>query len=1014
MQNSRRKFLLGSAAVIGAASVAGYKDTLSAVSTLSDKGEKAEDSIYFNSPEAEYSYLDETFEPNEKYKVCATACIGCTTQCGVRVKIDRKTDKVVRVLGNPYNLLSTDPWIPYNTPIRESYTLLSQKGQFATYRSNVCARGNCVFSKIYDEFRVLKPLKRVGKRGENKWKEIKIEQLIDEIVEGGNLFGEGHVKGLKDVRDTTTPINPDEPIFGPKSNGLCLIGTTHEGRFKTVIHRFLKSFGTSNFMGHTSICGLSMRAGEAAFLGDFKKYPHLKPDFENTRYLLSIGTPPGQAGNPFKRQGKLLCRARTEGDLEYAIVSPMLGNSDTIAVGNRSSWIPIIPGTDLAFVMGMLQVIINEKRYNQDYLTMPSAQAMKAAGDVSFTNATHLVIQEGKGTGKILKDKNGPVVLDMADNTLKSASEVIKAVLEYEGEVTLDGTTYQVQTAFSELKKNANEFTLEEYSLECGINAATILEVARKFTSFGRRASIDCHGGTMHTTGFYTAYAVMMLGAMIGNLNYKGGMSSGGGAYKDFVGKQYNLFAYKGKSKIHATRIDKTRMAYEKTNAFKKKKEAGENPYPARDTWYPFTNALESEVITNSAKGYPYKLDVLLTFNSNFMYGTAGGQNNLEELIKDPKKAVPLFIAVDPFINESSKYADYIIPDSVLYETWGVLHAWAGYQTKINTVRFPVIKPRQQTFANGEPIEMLSFMIALGKKLNLPGFGKKAIKGNDGSWYPMDKAEDIYLRVFENIALDGTPVPDATDEDIHLSGIEQWVPSLKRICGANWRKTAYVMARGGRFQDVEKRYQGEFLSRKYKKPIQIYNEKVGTTKNSLTGVRHSGTVRFYPQRTVKGQPFSKLFPREKYPLTAFAFKSNVLSTPNTAASLLKEIKYTTYIDINPQTAKQFGLRHGDYVQLTSGNGTTEGYLRLRNGVHPDTVGVEQGDGRRGEGAVDVEINGAVKRGLVARKSGVFYNKIGLIDPDRELALTTDFVCGSNARQAIPVNIAKIDPPRITA
>lgn len=1007
MQSSRRKFLIGSGAVVAAASVAGYNETLSAVATLSDKGEKAKDTIYFNSPNAEYSFLNDKFVPNDEFKVCATTCIGCTTQCGVRVKIDKKTDKVVRVLGNPYNLLSTDPWLPYTTTIKESYEILSQNGKFETYRSNVCARGNVIFDKIDEKLRVLKPLKRVGKRGENKWKEMDIDELITEIVNGGNLFGEGHVKGLKDVRDTTTPINPDEPLFGPKSNGLCLIGTTHEGRFTTVVNRFLKSFGTSNFMGHTSICGLSMRAGEAAYLGDFKKYPHLKPDFENTEYLLSIGTPPGQAGNPFKRQGKLLARARSEGNIEYTIVSPMQGNSDTIAVGGKSNWIPIIPGTDLAFVMGVLQIIINTKQYNEKYLSIPSEKGRATLNDASWTNSTHLIIQDVEGFGKILKDGETPLVLDASDNGLKSSDEVSQAVLDFKGSVEFNGKSYTVQTAFYELKKNVNELGLNEYAKECGVSVEKMDEIAKKFTSHGRRASVDCHGGTMHTTGFYTTYAVMMLGAMVGNLNYKGGMSAGGGAYKDFVGKQYNLFGYKGKSKIKATRIDKTGMSYEKTNEFKNKVANGENPYPAKDSWYPFTNALESEVITNSAKGYPYKLDVLMSFNSNFMYGTSGSEGHIKELISDPKKAIPLFIAIDPFINESSKYADYIIPDSVLYETWGVVHAWAGYQTKMNTLRFPVTKPKQASFKNGEPIEMISFMIALGKQMRLPGFGENALKGEDGKLYPFDKSEDLFLRAFENIAMDETPVPDASDEDINLSGIESYVPSLKRICGENWRKTAYVMARGGRYQDIEHSYEGEFVSHKYKKPVQVYNETLGLTKNSLTGERHSGTVKFYKQRMVGGEIFEKLFPKEKFPLIAFSYKSNVLATPNASSTILKDIKYTTYVDVNPKTAEKFGLKHGDYVKVASNDGETKGYLRFRHGVHPETIGVEHGAGRLAEGAVDVEINGKVTKGSLARKTGVFYNKIGLKDSSRKVALTSDFVCGSNARQAIPVNITKV-------
>jgi len=37
---------------------------------------------------------------------------------------------------------------------------------------------------------------------------------------------------------------------------------------------------------------------------------HVKPDFANTKFALFMGTAPSQAGNPFKRQGRLLAQAR--------------------------------------------------------------------------------------------------------------------------------------------------------------------------------------------------------------------------------------------------------------------------------------------------------------------------------------------------------------------------------------------------------------------------------------------------------------------------------------------------------------------------------------------------------------------------------------------------------------------------------------------------------------------------------------------------------------------------------
>lgn len=63
-------------------------------------------------------------------------------------------------------------------------------------------------------------------------------------------------------------------------------------------------------------------------------------------------------------------------------------------------------------------------------------------------------------------------------------------------------------------------------------------------------------------------------------------------------------------------------------------------------------------------------------------------------------------------------------------------------------------------------------------------------------------SEDFYLRAFENIAMDGAnPVPEASDEEISLAGLEEYIPSLQRICGDNWKRVAYVMARGGRFAE---------------------------------------------------------------------------------------------------------------------------------------------------------------------------------------------------------------------
>lgn len=990
---------------------------LSLAATFRDQGERALDSVYGNAAQPEYSIQDGKVNVNDQYLLANTMCNGCTTHCGVRVKIDKSTGKVIRVTGNPYNPLSTNPWLDYDKPLKDSFAWVSSTSDKIN-RSTVCARGNSVFDKIDDHFRVLTPLKRVGKRGENKWQPISLEQALKEIVEGGNLFGEGQVDGLAAIRDIKTPIDPQNPDYGPKSQQLACIGAVDDGRQNFVVQRFLLSFGSKNMANHMSICGLSMRAGSAAFLGDFEGYPHLKPDFDECEFVINWGTAPGQAGNPFKLMGKLLANSRSEKNLRYATITPVLTNSDSIAASDRSTWIPVKPQGDLALAMGMIRWIIENKRYNADYLSIPSAEAMKQAKEGSFSNASCLVVVEKNHPleGKFLFQPTPPAkegdqpgknyyCLDAETGDLRLTSETIKAKLLVDQTVTLNGQSIAVKSSFKLLEEAAMTKTLHEYSEISGVPLKDLIWLADEFTSHGRKVGLHCHGGTMHTTGFYTTYAILTLTALVGAVGYKGGMSTGGGKFRDWQGSRYDLFAYPDKPRIPGIRLDRTRTPYEQSSEYKRKKALG-NPYPATDQWYPFTNSVETEFLNSAINGYPYRLKALLLYNASFIYGTSGSQFLLEKL-KDPQASIPLIVSVDPFINETSQVADYIIPDSVMYEMWGSLGPWHGTLTKASVIRYPVVEPRTQKTTGGEPICLDSFLIELGKALKLPGFGEKAIRGMDGKWYPLNKPEDVYLRIFENIALDSTPVPDISDEELALSGLAEWRSRLETVCGANWRKVAYVMARGGRYDSKSKSYEGALLSRRYPKALQIYNEVLGNTRNALTGEQYIGTPAYYSPRFTDGTPLFTVADKSQYPLLAFSYKSHIASAASAASEQIREIRYTNYIELNTLTGSRLGINTGDSVKVSSPHGSVTGICRLRQGIHPESIGIEHGFGRFGEGATDVTIGDKTIKLSKSRAAGAWINQLGMYDPCRTgQQPLADFACGSNARQAIPVKIEK--------
>lgn len=202
------------------------------------------------------------------------------------------------------------------------------------------------------------------------------------------------------------------------------------------------------------------------------------------------------------------------------------------------------------------------------------------------------------------------------------------------------------------------------------------------------------HGGTMSANSFYSAWAIMMLNAMVGNLNMKGGTFASGGQFPAFgKGPRYDLKTFPGMVKPSGVFLSRSKFPYEKTSEFKRKKAAGQNPYPSQQPWFPISPPLMTEHLTSALNGYPYRLKAWINHMGNPMYGQPGLRTAIGEKLKDPK-ALPLFISIDSFINETSALADYLVPDTLTYESWGWTSTWHDVMTRVSTGRWPIVEPR--------------------------------------------------------------------------------------------------------------------------------------------------------------------------------------------------------------------------------------------------------------------------------------------------------------------------------
>ena len=972
--------------------------------------------------------------------VSMSSCMGCWTQCGVRVRVDTETNTILRVAGNPYHPLATTSPVPMTMPVREAFTKLGGEGGLGG-RATSCARGSAMQEQQLNPHRVLQPLKRVGPRGSGEWKSISFEELVQEVCEGGDLFGEGHVDGLRAIFDPNTLIDPENPEYGAKVNQFMFTDASNEGR-TGLIRRFTEqSFGSINFANHGSYCGQSFRVGAGAALGNMRGMPHGKPDWSSAEFGLFIGAAPAQAGNPFQRQGRELAeaRARKENTFRYVVVSPVLPTSSSLAAGSGNRWVAIKPATDLALVMGLIRWIIDNDRYDAVNLSQPGPAAMAAAGEATWTNATHLVVSDPKHPrfGSFLRGADlgwelpqpaepaagaaapaEPVpdvyVVQAADGTLVPHTRPQPAELKVETTLDIpawgdDGQAVPVASAFMMLRREAQRQTIDEYSALCGVPVAEIENLAREFTSHGKRAAVDAHGGTMSGAGFQTAYAIGMLNTLIGNLNVKGGLVLDAGQFGPFgPGPRYNFAQFKGRAKPGGVGLSRNRTPYEKTSEFKRKKESGANPYPAAAPWYPAPgNNLSSEMIASALNGYPYHAKVWFNHMANPVYAIAGFRKALIDKLKDPK-LLPLSVSINPFINETNAYADYIVPDTVTYESWGISVPWADVVAKSSTVRTPVVEPRVAKTADGEPVNLETFLFACAIRLGMPGFGPGALQDRDGNTYDLNNATDFFLRGIANIAYSGgVPVGEASDDDLEVTGLARYAPLLQqKLKPEEWRRVAMVLTRGGRFDNLDQAWEGDHIKVRHKPVLPLWDEQLSKMRHSMTGERFSGCPTWQPTRLADGTPMREKYPEAEWPMLMTSYKSNLMSSISIGMSRLRQVHPHNPVSIHRDDAARLGIGNGQRVRITSPGGSITGVAILRDGVMRGTVAVEYGYGHQELGARAHTIDGKQIAANAAHAAGVNMNDIGIVDDTRgeHVNAWIDTISGAAVRQGLPVRV----------
>ncbi len=209
---------------------------------------------------------------------------------------------------------------------------LNPNPHFPKSRAMLCAKGQAGVQVLYDKDRLKHPLIRTGPRGSGEFRKATWKEALDYTAE--------KLGGIKEK-------------YGA---GGVLFSST-EGFQEHFFREFSAAFGSPNHVRHPSLC---LASGNTAFFGVYGKVPSF--DVANSRFMILSGANRLEA---FITPDTMdLVKVLEEKKAKMIYLDPRY----TVTASKADVWIPIKPGTDLAFYLALINVLVTEQIYDKDFV----------------------------------------------------------------------------------------------------------------------------------------------------------------------------------------------------------------------------------------------------------------------------------------------------------------------------------------------------------------------------------------------------------------------------------------------------------------------------------------------------------------------------------------------------------------------------------------------------------------------------------------------------------------------
>jgi anaerobic selenocysteine-containing dehydrogenase len=696
-------------------------------------------------------------------------CQLCSTVCGIVGLV--KDGRVLKIEGNP-----NDP----------------------NSRGRLCARGQAGLNHLYHPERMLYPLKRVGERGEGKWKRISWDEALDEIA-----------GRLRQVRESG---KPEEFAF-------------HQGRqrSKDALKRFLDAFGTKTQLSHRSLCSGNRRAANLTYIWESDWDLN---DVEHSKYILNFGSNAFEAHQGHIPFANRIQNGRFNNGAKLVTLDVRLSNT----AGASDEWFAPFPGTDGAVALAMCHAILAEGLQDDDFIDR-------------WTN------------------------------------------------VSID-----------QLREHLKTYTPPWAEQVSGIPAADIKRIAIEFARAAPACTTMCNrGSSAHLNGFYNDRAIHLLNALVGSVGKKGGwcFSPWGGVDPQF----------------------KTPPMPPGASTWSVLEDPPE--YPLSNVW---RRMKVGEVVYLYLLQGRAKLQAYMTYNLDSPL--TWPEESLTQEVLSNEELINFHVCINCFYNETAHYADIVLPWATYMERWD-LDARASYNLKPYVgLRTPMIEPL------GEAKDVRDFFPELARQIG----------GGMEEWYPEANVEEYMRKWAVNVPESSETGKSGLDRLLDEGAWEDpdrepfYEPynvalSAEDMQGAEVDEATGVITKDGvgiGIMQEGKPVRGFATPSRKFEVRSIFVNKIGKNEDCSDLIARSGVTKTKSRPSqhngydVDVDPMPIWFqPKEHVDLAddelvMTSFKWNVHNHGRTMnLKWLAEIVHTNPAWINPKTATKFGLKDGDWIELTA-------------------------------------------------------------------------------------------------